>query len=481
MTMPSLPPQGSTAWYTWATGVQNAASAVTDGRLTDASLSAAYVAATVMVGNGIDPTGIADCTAAVQAKVNAAGAGAVVYWPKGTYRCLVGPLSGQTFTGPGVIKRASTNGVTVAADGLSNFSLLGMTIDGGGGTSGDGTGLVYMTNATNLRVEGCRLINAPSNTPAVLVNGIGVMVARNFISGTGYGIVFGIGYGSATISDAVITGNVISGSAQDSIFVTENVGSDGTKQPLFACKRVTISGNTILNCGDSSIEVGFGSDQVTVTGNTITGANSCGVILRNARNVTVSGNAITGARDCGIRSVALNGSYVSLHNALVTNNTVTACTSNGVNSNGIRLQGDNLTISGNTASENGGTGITLETVNDFTLTGNTCSYNGLEGIALGVYNTVSASDGVVSGNICLNNACDASWHGTRDGIITYGPSGDLLIVGNLSTDTRATKWQRYGLNVFSAAGAGAVTVSGNRFSGNLTGAINDPNGDTVTA
>ena len=43
MTLPVLPPQGSTSWYAWAQGVHDAAGQVETGRLSDAELKADFV------------------------------------------------------------------------------------------------------------------------------------------------------------------------------------------------------------------------------------------------------------------------------------------------------------------------------------------------------------------------------------------------------------------------------------------------------
>lgn len=106
-------------------------------RLSDPSLKAAYVPSIVLVGNGIDPTGATDSTAAIQAKLNSLTAGGHATLPIGTY--LVGPLAIRrqtTLQGQGPLsvlkaKAGSTAPVlSLSADTDSRVVLRDFVIDG---------------------------------------------------------------------------------------------------------------------------------------------------------------------------------------------------------------------------------------------------------------------------------------------------------------------------------------------------------------
>lgn len=83
MTMPTLPPKGSTDWFPWATAAHAAASEVTTGRLTDASLRAAFEPVFTPEKYGAVADGITDSSAAIQNAINAASAagGGIVHFP----------------------------------------------------------------------------------------------------------------------------------------------------------------------------------------------------------------------------------------------------------------------------------------------------------------------------------------------------------------------------------------------------------------
>lgn len=70
-----------------------------------AALRAAFVSAAIVAGTGVDATGAADSTAAIQAIINAAPAGSTVFVPTGTYR-LTAPLvfsKSLSFVGAGAV------------------------------------------------------------------------------------------------------------------------------------------------------------------------------------------------------------------------------------------------------------------------------------------------------------------------------------------------------------------------------------------
>lgn len=451
------------------------------GTATKAALSATYAprVSVDVLGYGAKGDGISDDHDAITAAITAAGVGGTVVFRKGkTFKtwALV-PLDGQTWTGGGVLLRSAPTGAIINATGLDNFTLDGVIFDGNGGASTEGSGMVNLSAATNLTITRCTFRHSPNNVPSMTVGGVGATITDNYCHDVGYGINFAAGWGSAEISDAVIRGNRIARAALNGIFITDNIGSDATAIPAYKCKRVVIADNKIYDVGDCAIEVGFGSDVVTVSGNVIDKAAGVGIIIRNARNVAIAGNTVTRALGMGVNSVALNGAYQSCIRLNITGNNVSQCgtmDATHAEGNGYEIRGEDVTFTGNLASGNGGHGINLHTITRFTCSGNTSIGNGQDGISLGIYQQTSAEHGVISGNTCQDNAASPLVALARDGMAVHYQSRNLIFSGNNCSDTRATgKTQRYGLNAFSGAAAGAFTVAANRFTDNGTGPVND--------
>jgi len=107
-----------------------------------------YLPGVAAVGAGIDPTGVADSTAAIQAKIDAVGvAGGIVYVPTGTYSVtglllpsgvtLQGGNAGGQVGGPSKLVYAGTAGGTVIgpkvrASDTINVGIIGLSVNGGG-------------------------------------------------------------------------------------------------------------------------------------------------------------------------------------------------------------------------------------------------------------------------------------------------------------------------------------------------------------
>jgi hypothetical protein len=116
-------------------------------------LNSTYLSAVVMVGAGIDPTGVADSTAAIQAKLNVLpAAGGLVSFPPGTYKISAALVP----KGPLVIQGAGDKCTIISqtnttADGIAGVDLSLLTITGvflQGPTTGTGIG-IHLTKSVN--------------------------------------------------------------------------------------------------------------------------------------------------------------------------------------------------------------------------------------------------------------------------------------------------------------------------------------------
>lgn len=138
MTIPALPSSGSTNWYGHYAALDQAA----------------RVGHIVVAGTGIDPTGVADSTTAIQAKLTEAaavastsGQGATIYFPPGTFKVtgLTLGASGITVRGAGftatAIVSTSTTAHLFSATNLRNFTFSDMKLIGAGTGSVDGINL----------------------------------------------------------------------------------------------------------------------------------------------------------------------------------------------------------------------------------------------------------------------------------------------------------------------------------------------------
>lgn len=429
---------------------------------------------------GTKGNGSADDTAAIRAAIAAAGAGGVVYFSVGTYRAAnLAPLSGQTWTGPGVLQRTagSTASIISAAD-ISDFCLDRLTIDGSRSTaSATVNSGVFLTRATRTQIRGCTFRNLPNINPALeFRGGIGNTVQGNTFTTVGYGVIVGLAAGSTdACRNNRIIGNHFDGVDLNAVFITENVGT-ASAAVVGSVFDTIVSDNTIRNWGDAGIETGSGSVRSIVSGNTFTGGGipNSAILIRDNVGTVVSDNAISGLSTTGgskgIASVILNGTTTDL---TLAGNQI----SGGVN--GIYVDTcTGLSITGGSVTAALAEGILLTQPTQFAISGVRVVGNGQHGISVGVFGGPSASMGSITGCTVLNNGSAAP--GARDGIIVLGPaSTDLTISGNQVTDTRAagSKVQRYGITV-QAATNDRYVITNNNLNGNASGGLNDNGGLT---
>lgn len=144
------------------------------GSQLEATLNGTYVRAVVVTGDGIDPTGVADSTAAMQAKFATAGATHFVI-PAGTYQVAI-PQGGSlaSFAGrKGVVIDAAdatiNNTTSYTADELTPIFL----VDGCDGfrlTLGEYVGFELPTPGSHLGYRGATLVRAINGARNVVVD-----------------------------------------------------------------------------------------------------------------------------------------------------------------------------------------------------------------------------------------------------------------------------------------------------------------------
>ena len=135
---------------------------------------------------------------------------------------------------------------------------------------------------SDVLIEGCRIsspgvLTADSSRRPILIQGVG----------------------SDPITDVRIIGNTITGTGT-SWTDTVNPGV-ADMISLRETRRFVVSDNTLLNGGDGGITVAMQCDGGTITGNTIVGTDSVGISVGSgtttyARNISITGNTI---ENCG--------------------------------------------------------------------------------------------------------------------------------------------------------------------------------------
>jgi uncharacterized secreted repeat protein (TIGR03808 family) len=161
----------------------------------------------------------------------------------------------------------------IAGEHIASVTLSGLTLDGGERTLGDNRGLVHLNDIRALRLIDCDIASAGGNAVAL------------------------------ASCDGAISGNAISGAADNGIFASDSRG-------------LTISGNTIRGCGNGGIRVWQSEkrrDGSIVADNRIEdtqargggdGQNGNAINIFRAANVIVRGNIIRKAAFSAIRGNA---------------------------------------------------------------------------------------------------------------------------------------------------------------------------------
>lgn len=421
---------------------------------------------------GAKGDGVTDDSLAIGTAITAAGANGSLFFPPGTFRAQnLAPLSGQTWTGPGVIQRvAGSTASIVAASDVSNVAFVGLTFDGsrGAATATSNSG-VFLTRSTRTQVRGCRFRNMPTNNAAVeFRGGVGNSVIGSSFTTVGYGVIVGLAYGSTdACHDNRIIGNFITGVDLNPVFVTENVGT-AAGTVAYRVQNTLIANNTIQGWGDAGIESGSGCLRTIVIGNTLDtggGAVASGILIRDNKWCTVSNNqviGVTGVNSRGIIAVELND-YT--RNLTLANNQVSGG-QYGIYAGHV----DGLEMSGNEVTAATSDGVVLAQVTNYTLNNNRVWLNGGNGVSVGVFGGTSSNVGTISGNTVLNNSQATA--GSFDGIAVLASSSDTVIVGNTCRDTQGTHTQRYGITIGSASNDSYI-VTNNNLRGNLSVGVND--------
>jgi len=239
---------------------------------------------------------------------------------------------------------------------------------------------------------------------------------------------------------------------------------------------------------DTEIFDVVGSDALTIRDMTVSAggparSTSDAIDFDRGNDTLIEDVRVSGARGRGIVFDGKGPGWTA------ENNVIRGCEVSGVPSDGIELlASSNNTIDGCTISDVGGHGIqaTKASVNagqpHKQSNGNQIVNNVIDQAGLDGVNINSSSNNTISNSIITNSADDTA---SKDGIrinSVNGISCDANEINNSTvTDNQVVKTQRYGVNISSSLCNGTVIGSGNDFSGNLVGDINDVGTNTQYA
>jgi parallel beta-helix repeat protein len=269
------------------------------------------------------------------------------------------------------------------------------------------------------------------------------------------------GIGGLLRHDFEITGNTITGVTGNGI----NCDRDGSNQ--------VISANTIIGDETEGGRNGissYRSDHIVATGNYIQYFGNAGINFQDQSSSadlagSISGNTIV---DCG--QVATDSGQGNT-GIVVGSSDHVPVTGNHIRNphfNGIKISDSNgVSVVGNTVYAAGAFGINIEDCVGFTCTGNTARLSGRDNFYF-----EGARLGTITGNIAIDGNTDDSatlYSGFRIGPFGATESNNVVIAGNFASDTRSPRRQHYGLNIEAATTN--LTVVCNDFTTNKVGSF----------
>lgn len=378
---------------------------------------------------GVRPGAVDDQSRALQRAIDqATGVRAPLTLAPGVYRAgdLKLPPGAQILGVRGATRIVLTRGPSLlSAEGGDSITITGLALDGGGQPLPQNRGFVHLIAVKGVRIADCSIDRAGGN---------GIALER---------------------CDGHVTGNTITGAADNALYCNDNNG-------------LVISSNTIRSCGNGGIRVWQSSkrhDGSLIADNTIedvgaraggTGENGNAINVFRAANVIVRNNMIRRAAFSAIRGNAASNIQIIGNNCAELNETAMYAEFDFegaiVADNVIDRAENGIAI---TNFDNGGR---LATVH-----GNLLRNLGVrrpdgspEGAGIGI--TVEAET-AVTGNT-IENAPNA---GIRAG---WGP-----YLRNVTVSGNVVRNAGYGIAVSVVRGAGDATISANVIDGAKLGAI----------
>lgn len=447
------------------------------GSTTARTLAARFADTVNVKDNGAAGDGVTNDTAVIQAVIDAAAAGTVIYFPRGTYL-----VSGLLMSGTS----ANRTGLTYQGEGATLQLVSGLAVNVGEITSGTGyrvRGLTFRGNKGTVTTPGTDLSYRYYNGLYIGPD-TGHTLSDVQVSGCTfcYCAYDGLMIGSGPVAALAI------GPGVDHVTVTgcsihhNEVGQSGGVQ-----RHCTYSNNVYYNNDIYSILIDVSSSDVTVSGNTMQtdtaiSAGGCGVFVYDATHVTISNNAMYQGKNGVI--ITTGASQIT-----ITGNTIHSPTAVGVYLSNCSM----VTVTANTIKSTGQYGVSVSTAaTQVSIIGNIIKSAAFDGIFASAASTLMISGNTVTGcngsgiylngcawstissNTCLNNNVNGG-DAVSSGIRLLNTT-TVQIIGNRCLDSQATKTQNYGC--LAAGTSDSNVLVANDFSSNklaeksLTGSAN---------
>lgn len=387
---------------------------------------------------GAKGDGVTDDTSAIQAAIDStSSANQRLLLPAGTYISTTLSLKTNTYLfGVGTIKRKdSATGHLLLASGVNDFVVSGIKLDANKtGATGASFAVFAQSSCYQFRFDGITVINGKFHGIAIRDTADGTQNTHSYINGC-----------------------TIDGCDQYGIEVQD-------------CEKATVSNNTVLNSGEAGIFI-YGTstsatDGITVESNYVENSGENGILApyiypTNNFGVTrlqVINNKVTGSGENGI-AVQVDSGVISGNMSWENGTTISH--------QGILINGNYLTVDGNTSSYNTGVGIDVGDGKFISVADNVVFDNGIIGIEVN-----SAESCVVDGNIVRNNFTNASSGvptNKKCGILIHSASpfvGGSLDVTASNNDVKVGTDQEYGISVLGDADRIAIVNNSVTSSGN---------------
>lgn len=432
---------------------------------------------------GADETGVSDSTAAIQACINDAPAGATVELPPGTCRITAGVSLGSkpllVRGGPGSTVDADYLAATPAfsASGPARFSDLTLT--------GSGTPAHYAANSATILTG-----NALRNWSAILLTGTDASVERIHVSGFYTGVASNLAQ-RCRFADVTMRGPV-TGTTPDS--------SSGIALYLIGGKELQVTGLVAIDCSVGLI-VGGSAEGVSVAVANGRNLRTHLVYLSSALGATVSDWTLDGSTSSAITT---RGDDITVGRGVAKNVGL------GVSASGFgtarydaRFGGRGLIVEGVTVENATASAVGFNDfadagffLRDVTVTG--CTFHDCNQSIAGTFEFGSISDNTIGGDSGTTAAIVLSSAGSSTAPEGIGITGNTIegcaaegirvgnlrravIAGNRGKTIGNVRWIRL-LGVQNSAVYGNVTdsgridedsvSSGNLIAGNISGAAN---------
>ncbi|MEV4777431.1 right-handed parallel beta-helix repeat-containing protein [Microbacterium sp. LWH12-1.2] len=384
------------------------------------TLGGTFVASIIMVGAGIDTTGVADSTTAIQNLLNAAPSGSTVHFPAGHYKLTDALVASKPLTITGFGAR-----ITQSVGGKAGLEI----------TSSDVTvrGIRFTGAQFASLVSGERAIYPHGSTSAAPIEN--VTIEQCVFDTWGQGALW-----AQYCDDIQVTRCVAYDIRYAGLMFLSCTDGKVTKNKI---SNVTATPNA-YGIAVSHLEVGTLADNprstdFVIEGNAIDGVPFWeGIDTHSGERITIANNTVRNAM-IGIAAVGSGwgGNKYGPHDVQIVSNTITHPSTSGSGGSGILFAGENTS-----------TGVSADAATG-SIIGNTVRGMGVDTFGLGGIRFNDTVGLVVTGNTIVEP--------TREGISIYHDNRGFVVTGNTIVDPwTSTAGRAVGVFVQSSHNYGVV-------------------------